>query len=187
MVIRHRIVVDNANRVEAQLGRLETKVRRRTVKAAVRAAGKVTYKEAQRIARAEKVTGFFARSIKQDVKTKRGRTTVRIGQAKQKQFKARKTTRAKGKNLSQIQRAGKPVPLHWLEGGTKRHRIRASGTLGRSHLLAFRIGRKTAFAKEVSNPGMRPKHILRRTARRSRTASAKAFENTVAQEINKVR
>jgi len=181
MVIRHRIEVENADQIVAALGSLEAKVRRRTVKASVRAAGKVTFKTAQRVARSQKVTGFFARSLKQDVRTKKGRTTVRIGQAKQKQFKARKTTRAKGKNLSQIQRAGQPVPLHWRERGTKRHRI----TARKGGVLVFRVGRKTAFTRQVSNPGTRPQQILARTARRSRREAAQAFETAAANEINK--
>ena len=181
MPIRYRIEVENADQVAAQLAGVTTKLRNRTVKRAVTAAAKVTYKEAQRVSRTEKVTGFFARSIKLDTKTRRGKTTAKIGQEKQRTFKARKSLRAKGKNLSQIQRAGKAVPIHWLERGTKPHTISAAG-----NKLAFRVGRKLVFAARVSNPGTGPKRILERTANNSRNSSAEAFKQVVSSDLSSV-
>ena len=192
MPIRYRIEVENADQVAAQLAGVTTKLRNRTVKRAVTAAAKVTYKEAQRVSRTEKVTGFFARSIKLDTKTRRGKTTAKIGQEKQRTFKARKSLRAKGKNLSQIQRAGKAVPIHWLERGTKPHTISAAGKgntrtySSGSNQLAFRVGRKLVFAARVSNPGTGPKRILERTANNSRNSSAEAFKQVVSSDLSSV-
>lgn len=191
-VIRERITVDNAGAVIKQLAEVDRKVRNRTVKRATVAAGKETLARAKIVASQAKVTGFFGRSLKQINKTKAGRTTARIGQEKQKSFKARKSTRVKGKNLSQIQRAGKAVPIHWLERGTKPHTITAAGRgntrtySSGSNVLAFRIGRKVIYSRSVRNPGSGAQRILERTARGSRRKAAAAFAAVVKSDLSTV-
>lgn len=180
------VTVDNAERVIASLQRIDRKTQRKTVRRATTAAGKVTHKTTQRNARAVKQTGFTARSLKTVTRSRKGFTTVRIGQAKRRKFKARKSNRARGRNLSQIQRAGQPVPIHWIERGTKAHFVQAK----RGGVLAFQVGRRTkkrsglAFVSRVRVPGMRPRHLLRKSARQSRRLAAQAFITTVATDLN---
>lgn len=179
------ITVENERQVLAQLQAIDRKVQRRTVRRATTAAGKVALNESRRQATTTQVTGFFRRSLTTKSKSKKGRTTVYVGQAKQKSFKARKSTRVKNKNLSQIQRGGKPVPIHWIERGTKPHIIRARGG-GR---LVFQTGRRTrgnralAFAKQVRNPGMKGRDLLLRTAKIVRTPARNAFLTVVQQDL----
>jgi hypothetical protein len=176
--------VENDKLIIARLQGLDRKTQRVTVRKATNEAGKVVHKTVLRNARAIRQTGFTARSIKRTTKSRKGTTTNRIGQAKQKVFKPRKTTRAKGRNLSQIQRAGKPVPLHWIEQGTKPHMIRAKP----GKRLVFKVGRRTkknkglAFVTQVQSRGMRPRHLMRRSAVQSRQAAGRAFGTVVRRE-----
>lgn len=182
------IVVENEKRIFEQLGQLDRKVQRRVVRKATVAAGRVVLKEAQRQASSVRVTGFLRRSLRSVPRSRQGITTVRVGQRKQNRFKARKSTRSRGRNLSQLQRQGKPIPIHWIERGTKAHRINSRGSP-----LAFQVGRRTrgnnglAFARFVRNPGMRPRRILGRTARLSRRSASAAWAETAAREMRQLR
>lgn len=174
-----RVRVANEEQVVRQLGTLRDSLQRRIVRRATTAAGKLALKETQRQANTARVTGFLRRSLRSETKSSRGRTTVKIGQEKQKQFKARKTNRVKSKNLSQIQRAGQPVPIHWIERGTQPHLIRAK----RARIMAFQVGRRTrrssgmVFTKFVRHPGMRPTWLLARSQRLSQRPSLAAFRS----------
>lgn len=176
-----RVHATNQEALVRQMDSLRSSLQRRIVRRATTAAGKITLKETQRQASTARVTGFLRRSLRSEAKSSRGRTTVKIGQQKQKQFKARKTTRVKFKNLSQIQRAGKPVPIHWIERGTKPHLIRAK----RVRIMAFQVSRRTrrssgmAFAKFVRHPGMRPTWLLARSQRLSQRPAMTAFQSEV--------
>lgn len=185
------ILVLNQKRIFDQLDQLDKKVQRKVVRKATNAAGKVVLKEAQREAGSLRVTGFLRRSLKSVTRSRKGWTTVRVGQRKQNQFKARSVSRVKGKNLSQIQRKGNAVPIWWLERGTKPHQIRAwvRASDGTTKPLAFQVGRRTAtksglaFAQRVDHPGTRAVRILGKTARRSRSAAAQAYASTAAREM----
>ena len=180
------ISVENEAAVIGRLQVIERKVQRKVVRKATGAAGKVVLKTTKTNARAVRQTGYTARSLRSVTRSRNGFTTVRIGQARSKTFKARKSNRVRGRNLSQIQRAGNPVPIHWLEYGTRSHFVQAKP----GRLLAFRVGRRTknrngmAFARRVHIPGMRPKRILSKSARQSRRRAAGAFTTTVASELD---
>jgi len=184
-MIETKIEVQNVDKVLGQLRQLDQKVQNRTIRKATTAAGAQVLKETKASAQQVKQTGFTARSIRNVVKSRRGLTTYRVGQAKQRTFKARKSTRVKGRNLSQIQRAAKPVPIHWIERGTKPHFIRAKP----GKRLVFVVGRRTkfkrglAFATQVFSKGMKPRHVLRTAARRSRSKAASAFFVAVQQGV----
>ncbi|HBE69448.1 MAG TPA: hypothetical protein DDW52_14990 [Planctomycetaceae bacterium] len=179
------IQVLNEKAVIGQLRSIERKVQRKVVRKATNAAGREVLKTTKRNAQAVKQTGYTARSLKSVTRSRKGYTNVRIGQAKRKQFKARKSLRARGRNLSQVQRAGKPVPIHWLERGTKPHFIQAAP----GKRLVFVVGRRTkyrrglAFAKRVLVPGMRAQGILRKSARQSRRRAAAIFVSVAASEM----
>lgn len=184
-----RVDVLNAAQITSQLHSIDQKLTKTTIRKATNAAGKVVLNTTKREAQSIRVTGFTGRSLKSVSKSKSGTTTVRVGQAKQKTFKARKSPRVKGRNLSQIQRAGKPVPIHWIERGTKSHTISAAGKGNKrtysdgSNVLVFRVGRKLIFAKTVRVPGSRPRRLLERSARISKSASAQAFTTVVKQDL----
>jgi hypothetical protein len=182
----------NAPQVLAELRAVDRKVRNRTVRRATVAAGKEVLTEVKRQADSIRVTGFTRRSLKSLSKSKSGSTTVRVGQEKQKQFKARKTTRAKGKNLSQIQRAGKPVPIHWIERGTSPHTFSAAGKGNKrtysdgSNVLVFRVGRRLVYARTVRHPGNRGLRILERSGRAASSKAAAAFISTAKEDLRNV-
>jgi hypothetical protein len=182
------MITTNAAEVINHLQSVDRKIRNRTVRRATNASGKVVLAETKRQADGIRVTGFTRRSLKSISKSKSGSTTVYIGQEKRKTFKARKTTRVKGKNLSQIQRAGKPVPIHWIERGTKAHTITAPA----GKRLVFQIANKKrgnnglAFAKSVKIPATRGKLILDRSARVSKPKAANAFLSVVKEDLNDV-
>lgn len=186
MSIRAQMEVEGADRALAQLRQLDKKVQRTVVRKATTAAGKEVFNETRRAAQAVKQTGFTARSMKTVTQSRAGKTTVRVGQAKQRTFKARKSNRVKGKNLSQIQRAAKPVPIHWIERGTKAHIVRAAP----GKRLVFQVGRRTkfksglAFAVQVQLPGMKARHLLRGSARRSQSRAAAAFTSEVRKGVS---
>ena len=183
------VEVVGEERVLEQLRSLDKKVQTKTVKNATNAAGKVVLKTTQGNARSIKQTGFTARSLRSVSKSKKGTTTVRVGQAKPKKFKARKSSRAKGRNLSQIQREGKPVPIHWIERGTSPHEVRARDG---KRLVFVGSGRKTKrnrnliFARKVRLPGMPAKHLLDNSARQSQRAAASAFTSVVRTDLASV-
>lgn len=160
-----------------QLRKLDRKVQNRVVRRATQASGKEVLSEVKRTATSFRVTGFTARSLKSTITSRKGRVVVRIGQRRQSTFKLRKRNRIGTRNLSNIQRAGRPVPIHWLEEGTKPHYVVAP----KGKRLVFLTGRRTrrnralAFAKVVFMPGMKPKNLLRGSARRSRRRAAEAF------------
>lgn len=175
----------NSAAVMSQLLTVDKKVQNKTVRKATTAAGKVVLKESQRTARSFKQTGYTARSLRSVTSSRKGTTTVRVGQSKQKRFKARKSPRLKGRNLSELQRAGKPVPIHWIELGTKAHVVRAQP----GKRLVFIVGRRSkyksglAFATQVRIPRTAPRSILRTSAVRSKAAAAAAFESVVEAEL----
>jgi hypothetical protein len=181
-----RVTIENDEQIISQLQMLDRTTQKKTVRTATNEAGKAVFETTRRNARAIKQTGFTARSLKRTSKSRKGTTTNRIGQAKQRSFKPRKTTRARGRNLSQIQRAGKPVPIHWIERGTVPHVIRAK----QGKRLVFQSGRRSkknkglVFATRVRSPGMRAKHLLRRSAIQARQPAARAFHNVVKSKIN---
>lgn len=181
------MITTNSAEVINHLQSVDRKLRNRTVRRATNASGKVVLAETKRQADGVRVTGFTRRSLKSISKSRSGSTTVYIGQEKRKTFKARKTTRrVKGKNLSQIQRAGKPVPIHWIERGTKAHTITAPA----GKRLVFQIATKKrgnnglAFAKSVKIPATRGKLILDRSARVSRSKAANAFISVVKEDLH---
>lgn len=184
-----KVLAEGDDIILAQLRTLDKKVQTKTVRKATNAAGKVVLKATQANARAIKQTGFTARSLKSVTKSRKGTTTVRVGQQKQKKFKARKSNRAGGRNLSQIQREGKPVPIHFIELGTKPHIIRAAAG---KRLVFVGKGRKTKrnrnliFARVVRNPGSKPRLIMRASARQSQRPASAAFTAIVRTELASV-
>lgn len=186
--MRARVQITGDAAVLSSLDSLDKKVRRRTIRKATVAGGKEVLKTAKAEAQTFRVTGFFARSLKQITSSRKGTVTTRIGQAKQRRFKARKSTRARGKNLSNIQRAGNPVPIHWVERGTRPHTITAKN----GGVLAWRTGRKTkkrsglSFARKVKSPGMRGRGLIAKTVARSRRRAARRFYDTIKKDLNSV-
>ncbi len=168
-----------------QLQQLDKKVQNRTIRKATQASGKEVLDEVKRTSASFKVTGFTARSLTSTIKAKKGIVTVKVGQKKQKKFKLRKRNRIGNKNLSNIQRSGRPVPIHWIERGTKPHFIVAP----KGKRLAFQVGKRSkknralAFAKVVFARGMKPKHLLRNSARRARRKAAEAFAAQIRQGV----
>lgn len=164
-----------------QLRTLDKKVQNRVIRKATAAAGKEVLTEVKRTVALFKVTGYTARSMKSTISSRKGRVLVKIGQVKQKKFKLRTKRRFKGRNLSQIQRAGRPVPIHWLERGTKPHFI----TAPQGKRLFFQAKNRTRSSsgiiskRSVFNPGMKPKSLLRGSARRSRSRAAAAWSREV--------
>lgn len=164
-----------------QLRALDRKVQNRVVRKATAAAGKEVLTEVKRTVAVFKVTGYTARSMKSTISARKGRVLVKIGQAKQKKFKLRTKRRSKGRNLSNIQRAGRPVPIHWLERGTKPHFI----TAPKGKRLYFQIKNRTRSSsgiiskRSVFSPGMRAKSLLRGSARRARGRAAAAWISEV--------
>ncbi len=128
----------------AQLRQLEKKVQNRVVRKATSAAGKEILTEVKRSVALFKVTGYTARSMKSTISSRKGRVLVKIGQVKQKKFKLRVKRRFKGQNLSNIQRSGQPVPIHWLERGTKPHFIAAP----KGKLLTFQASKATRRSRD---------------------------------------
>jgi hypothetical protein len=193
-MINTQITATNADAVLSQLAATDRKVRNRTVRRATNASGKVVLAQVRQLAEARKITGYTKRSLKSVSKSKSGETTVRVGQEKQRQFKLKKSTRIRNKNLSQIQRAGKPVPIHWLERGTKPHTITAAGKgnsktySAGSNVLAFRVGGRkgVVFARTVKNPGMQAGRILERSVKISQGKAAVAFLNVVKEDLRNV-
>ena len=193
------VQVTNASQVLAQLSAVDRKVRTKTIRRGTNASGKVVLDTLKQRADAIRVTGFTRRSLKSVSKSKNGATTVRVGQEKQKQFKLRKSARVGGRNLSQIQRAGKAVPIHWIERGTKPHTIRAAGkgntrtySAGSNFLVFQAVARRRgnkglAFAKSVRNPGMGARRILERTIRLSRSKESAAFIAVAREDLRNVR
>lgn len=176
---------DNVREVLSDLRNVDRNVRNRTIRKATNAAGRVVLKETQRQVGAMRVTGYTRRSMKSVSKSKNGVTTVRIGQSKTKSFKVKK--RRSG-NLSQIQRAGKPVPIHWIERGTRAHKITP-----KNRVLAFQARKRTrgdsgmVFTRIVNHPGMRERRPLERAAKQSQSEAGRAFNNAAAEDLNNVR
>lgn len=184
-MINGRVLVVNERKIVAQMQALDRRTQRTVVRQATNAAGKATFSIVKRNARAIKQTGFTERSLRRTSRSRKGTTTNKIGQLKKKTFKPRKTTRSRGRNLSQFQRAGKPTPIHWIEEGTVPHIVRARP--GKFLVFPVRRGRGNrlglVFTKRVRNPGMRAKHLLRRSARQAQRPAALAFAAVVRQTM----
>lgn len=144
-------------------------------------------REVKQDARAIKKTGFTARSLKKDSKIRKGVMTVKVGQERKSLFKAPKKSVKNGNNLSQIQRAGKPTPIHWIEEGTKPHVIKARP--GKVIVFTLPGGgkgkrRKLVFARSVRSKGMRPRKLLANVARRTSSQAAQIWLSEVSAVLN---
>lgn len=170
-----------------QLKAVDNRMQSRAVRRATAKVGDLVLNQAKQDARAIKKTGFTARSLRKAARMRKGVMTVKVGQEKRKLFKAPKKTVRNGNNLSQIQRAGKPVPIHWIERGTKPHVVKAKS----GKLLVFMLKgssrgkrKRLVFARSVRSPGMRPRRLLEKAAKKTQSQAARIWLNEVSATLN---
>jgi hypothetical protein len=182
------VVAENSSQILAQLQSVDRRMQSRAVRRATSRVGDLVLRQAKQDARAVKRTGFTSRSLKKTSKIRKGVMTVKVGQERQRKFKAPKKAVRNGNNLSQIQRAGKPVPIHWIEEGTKPHIIKAKP--GKLIVFSVKTGkgkrkrRRLVFARSVRSKGMRPRRLLATVARKTKNQAAQIWLSEVSAVLN---
>ncbi len=177
--MRMKIEAEGVDAVLGQLRALDRKVRKKVIRKATSAAAKLIHKEARRLS--PRNNGFLRMSLIVVIRSGKSVIFARIGQEKNKKFKRK---RFKGSNIN---RRGYAVPLHWIEDGTKSHRIAASGK-ALSWTAGKRKGSKgrAVFAKSVRHPGTRPGKLLERSGRLASPAAGRAFLDIARDEMAKI-
>lgn len=183
------------------LDALDDKASRKALRPAVQAVAKLNQDEMKSLS--PRSTGAFRRSLIVVTRkpSKSGKSiTCLVGQRKQR--KAGKTTKKAIGVGSQITRAGKAVPIHFLDRSTKPHQIKPSkGSIrfpgltrtSSGGIRVTRAGKFTVtkskvkggfiFAKIVNHPGTQPQYIIARTSQRTRSKSSGVFSSVVLQQI----
>jgi hypothetical protein len=200
-MIQLKIDIDAAAAFKA-LSQLDDKASRKALRPAVQAVAKLNLDELKRLS--PRSTGAFKRSLM--VVTRKPRPngksiTCLVGQRKQR--KVGKTSRKAIGVGSQITRAGKAVPIHFLDRSTKAHQIKPSSNrvirfpgLTRASSGGIRVtraGKITAtkgknkagfiFAKIVNHPGTQPQYLIAKTSKNTRLKSGGVFNQVVIQHL----
>ena len=174
MAVRMKVV--GAETVLAQLHALDRKLKKKILRKATTAAAKELHKESRRLA--PRNNGFLRMSLKVVVRMGRKVVFAKIGQEKNKQFK-RKRFRGSG-----INRRGYAAPIWWIERGTVRHAMAATG-----RAMAWATGKrkgskgKMIFAKRVQHPGTRAQRLLERSRNMGGPAAGRAFVAVCRNEL----
>lgn len=184
------------------LSALDDKASRKALRPAVQAVAKINLDEMKALS--PRSTGAFKRSLMVVTRKprKNGKSiTCLVGQRKQRKVgKVSKKSIGRG---SQITRAGKAAPIHFLDRSTKAHQIKPASNrairfpgLTRTSSGGIRVtrgGKITAtkskvkggfiFAKIVNHPGTQPQYLIARTAQRTRSKASGVFNQVVIQQI----
>jgi hypothetical protein len=156
---------------------LPDKIEKRCLSKAVRAGAAPLLKAARR--NWPRLTGLSKRSLDQKVKSYRGGQVVVaiVGQAGA--VKNRKKLR---KGRGGISGRGDIVPVHFIEEGTKPHRIPKEG---RGMLLLRLPGGGKVLVDHVQHPGTRGQHPIRRAADSAGGAAGEAFTAKLEAEVSR--
>jgi hypothetical protein len=166
-------------KLQRQLSTVKKSVRTKATRKAIREVVKFGVADVKATLAPRVVTGATRKSIKSDVRTKRGTVIGRVGQQRTKTYKLGKRVLKKhGRSLSPIQAAGKPTPIHFFEG-IEPHQINAA----KDKKLRFSVGGRMVSVKSVRHPGTRPNSALAPTHRKVRRLAPLVFQRVVKETL----
>lgn len=175
MNVRTQLI--GADKAIRELNELGKKVRKTIGRKAVRAGGKILLDGMR--ANAPKRNGYFKRSLAVKPVTKGDTVMAIVGQNKKYTKTARKLTRRTMEGG--ISGRGFAAPIHFIEYGTKAHRI-----VARAKALRLAMSKASGggvLVKSVRHPGTKGQQIVSKTERATRRQVEQAVVNKIRMEL----